>query len=159
LLYGHLLTAFFKSEVAMVFPTLVLHRRCYQTLQKGSGTDFDSDVDFLIALAARFPGVVLYEPLLYRRLHDANTSGSDWEKGYTDKIVVIKSTKAKRIISAALANDALFKLNINYGEKHLLFQQQKKAVQRFWEAWQNRPFSIVPVKKTGKAVLSLLRRK
>lgn len=154
--YGQLLTAFFRSEVAMLFPTLLLRRCCVSSLLQQQAV-FASDVDFLIALAAQNTGVVLYEPLFYRRLHAANTSNQDWEKGYTDKIVVIESTRAKGIITVSLASEALFKLYINFGEKHLLFGQQGKAIQKFFQAWKNRPQSLIPVKKTGKAVLALFR--
>jgi glycosyltransferase involved in cell wall biosynthesis len=155
--YGKVLTAFFRSEVAMIFPSLVLRKQCIDKLKAAQQCSFVSDVDFLIALAVHFKAVVLYEPLLYRRLHEANTSSDDWVKGYVKKIVVITSSKAQKIISSSLAREALFKLYINFGEDYLLRRLQRKAIEQFLNAWKNRPFSIIPLKKTGKAVLSFLR--
>lgn len=155
--YGPILTAFFRSEVAMIFPTLVLRRQCLDKLNAVQQYAFDSDVDFLIALAVHFKSVVIYEPLLFRRLHPDNNSSNDWEKGYADKIVVITSNQTKKIISSSLAREALFKLYINFGEDYLRRRLQTKAVEKFFQAWQNRPFSIIPFKKTGKAVFSMLR--
>jgi len=154
--YGSVLFSFFTSEVAMLLPTLLFRRSCMKELKNGS---YHSDVDFVIALAASFTAVVLFEPLFFRRLHDSNASNSNWERGFTEKIVVIHSSKAKQIIPGSLARKALFKLYINYGEKHLRFQQSRKATGKFFQAWKNRPFSIVPLKKTGKALLSFLRQK
>lgn len=157
--YGNVLRSFFKSEVAMIFPSLIFRRTCLQKLKEAGLFPFHSDVDFLIALAVHFSAVVLYEPLLYRRLHETNNSNDDWEKGYTDKIVVIQSSQKNKLIPASLAKEALFKLYINFGENYLRLRQQRNAIRKFWKAWESRPYSIVPFKKTGKAVLSLLRSK
>lgn len=154
--YGHVLTAFFRSEVAMIFPTLVLQRQCMDRLNAVQQCAFDSDVDFLIVLAVHFKAVVIYEPLLFRRLHPDNNSSNDWEKGYADKIVVITANQTKKIISSSLAREALFKLYINFGEDYIRRRLQAKAVKKFLKAWQNRPFSIIPFKKASKAVFSML---
>ncbi|HET7898825.1 MAG TPA: glycosyltransferase family 2 protein [Flavisolibacter sp.] len=157
--YGQVLEAFFRSEVAMIFPTLVFRSQCMDKFRATETCVFNSDVDFLIALAHYFPAVVLYEPLLFRRLHTSNNSSEDWEKGFAEKIVVIAESRSKKIISSSLSREALFKLYINFGEKYLQRKQQKKAVGKFWKAWQNRPFSVIPLKKTGKAFLSFFRYK
>ena len=113
-----------------------------------------SDIDFITKLASRFKAVILYEPLLYRRLHDANDSGSNWIKGYEQGVSLIGLYKKK--LPASVVREALFKLYINFGEDCLLHRERRKAIKYFFYAWQNRPLNIIPLKKTAKGVLQVL---
>jgi hypothetical protein len=62
------------------------------------------------------------------------------------------------LLPAEIAHDALFRLYINYGEKCLLYKKHGKAINKFLKAWLNKPFSIVPLKKTAKAIVHYLKR-
>jgi glycosyltransferase involved in cell wall biosynthesis len=154
----NILIPFFKSEVAALMPTLLLRKKCLNTagrfIEKGSF----SDIEFMLSLAIHFKAVVLYEPLLYRRLHNANHSSNNWETGYFGKMELINSYKKRELLPAEIAHDALFRLYINYGEKCLLYKKHGKAINKFLKAWLNKPFSIVPLKKTAKAIVYYLKR-
>lgn len=153
--YGEIFLSFFRSE-ASVFPqTLMFGRQCLAIIQQSVQDSPHSDVEFLLDLAWHFKAVILYEPLLYRRLHDDSYSHINWKKGYDEGIYVINTYKNKKMLPVKAAKDALFRLYIDYGEKYLLYKKRRKAVSNFFKAWANKPFSIVPLKKTGKAILSL----
>lgn len=155
--YGHILHSFFNSEVSILPQTLMFSKRCMEVISHFVKTAPHSDVEFIIGLAVHFKAVVLYEPLLFRRLHPANFSSLHWERGYTEKIAIIHAYQKQKLIPSVLAHDSLFKLYINFGEKYLRFNKKMKAVRKFLKAWTYKPFSIVPIKKIGKAILLLLK--
>jgi glycosyltransferase involved in cell wall biosynthesis len=150
--------SFFRSEVAAFTQTLLFRRRCIDSTGFFSETKPFTDAEFILALAWHFKMVLLYEPLLYRRLHDSNYSSSNWLKAYYQGIEMIRSCRDKKMLPAAIARDALFSLYVNFGEDCLLHEEKRKAVSNFFNAWKNKPFSVIPFKKTGKAVLSYLKK-
>jgi glycosyltransferase involved in cell wall biosynthesis len=159
ILVDNLLPLFFTSDAAILPQTLMFRRECLNIIEKQVKLSPDSDVSFLLDLAAHYEGIIVYEPLLQRRLHDANFSTAFWQRGYAEMIGIIHSYKTQKLIYPQLARQALFKLYINYGEKHLRYKQKRKAIGKFFKAWLNKPFSIVPLKKAGKAILYFIRNK
>ena len=151
--YGDIFTAIFKSEISTTAPSLVLRRECLVAGGFDETKPF-SDIDFITKLASRFKAVILYEPLLYRRLHDANDSGSNWIKGYEQGVSLIGLYKKK--LPASVVREALFKLYINFGEDCLSHKERRKSIKYFFYAWKNRPLTIIPLKKTAKGVLQAL---
>jgi len=149
--YGDIFIPIFKSEISTTTPSLVFRRQCLDIIGTFDESKPFSDIDFIIRLAGRFKAVVLYEPLLYRRLHSANDSGSNWIKGYELGVSVIKTHRKE--LPASVVNEALFKLYINFGEDCLFHTKRKEAIKKFLIAWKYKPLSIVPLKKTSKALL------
>lgn len=154
---GDLLVPYFKSQVSATTPSLIFKRECLNITGYFDETIFFSDVDFILNLAMHFKGIILYEPLLYRRLHDSNTSSATWEIGYQNGITLIHSYR--NIIPKAIAIAALFRLYINFGEDYISHKKTKKAITQFFKAWKNKPLSIVPFKKSGKALLYHVKNK
>jgi lipopolysaccharide heptosyltransferase II len=152
--YGDIFSSIFKSEISTTTPSLIFHKECLKDTGGFDETKPFSDIDFILKLASHFKAVILYEPLLYRRLHEANDSGENWVKGYHQGISMIRLYKKK--LAGSVVHDALFKLYINFGEDCLSHSQQQKAIMKFLLAWKNKPLSIVPAKKTGKAFLQWL---
>jgi glycosyltransferase involved in cell wall biosynthesis len=148
--------SFFKSELSTTTPSLMLRRGCINVAGSFKETSPFSDIDFILCLAWHFKAVILYEPLLYRRLHDANDSNANWLKGYNKGIEIIQSYKKE--LPPKIARDALFRLYINFGEDCLLYKERRKAIQHFLNAWKNKPYSIVPLKKTGKAIIQSFKK-
>src|SRR5258706_150544 len=148
--------SFFKSELSTTTPSLVFRRECIDSAGLFKETSPFSDIDFILSLAYHFKAIILYEPLLYRRLHEANDSNANWIKGYNKGIELIQSYK--KDLPAKIARDALFRLYINFGEDCLLYKERRKAIQHFLNAWKNKPYSIVPLKKTGKAIIQYLKK-
>ncbi len=154
---GDFLLPMLRSEVAGHIPALLFRKNCVHVSGYFDETKLFSDPDFILSLACHHKGILLYEPLYYRRLHEQSDSNEHWEKGYSDWVIVIQSYRTGKQIPASAAREALFKLYINFGEKCLQKKQREKAIKNFLKAWKNKPFSIIPVKKTAKAVLSYLK--
>lgn len=155
--YGNIFISFFTSEASLLVPSLMFGRQCLPVIQQSAETSPSSDVDFLLGLALNFKAVILYEPLLFRRLHDKGYSIMNWEKGCYEGIHVINTYKNKGKLPFKTARDSLFRLYINFGEKYLFYKKSGKAISKFFKAWRYKPFSIIPLKKTGKAVLRYLQ--
>ncbi|HEX2683847.1 MAG TPA: glycosyltransferase, partial [Ferruginibacter sp.] len=149
--YGKIFISFFTSEAALMVPSLMFKRECVPVILQSTINSPNSDVDFLLSLALHYNAVILYEPLLFRRIHDSGYSKINWEKGYLEWVEVIKRYKKK--LPPAIAKDALFRLYINYGEKCLLYNKRLQAAGNFLRAWTSKPLSIVPLKKVAKAIL------
>ena len=103
-------------------------------------------------LARHYKGIVLYEPLLKRRIHQSNHSSDNWLVSYSNAIDMINNYKEQ--IPAYLIKEVMFKMFINAGEGHLRRKQKINAIGKFFKAWSYRPLSIVPIKKIAKAVIS-----
>jgi len=151
-----LLIPFFKSEVAATTPSLLFRRQCLEVTGFFNESKSFADVEFIVSLASHYKGIVLYEHLFYRRLHDSNVSKAEWKKGYEEGIELIR--EHKKMLPLNVARDAYFRAYINFGEKCLLYNERGKAIHQFVKAWRNKPFSIVPAKKIGKAILGYLKK-
>lgn len=146
-----LFISFFRSEISATTPSLIFRKECLESTGLFNEEKLFADVDFILRLALHFKGIILYAPLLYRRLHDSNISGELWEEGCEEGLRLIQSYK--HMLPPKVARDALFRLYISFGEKYLLHKRRKSAMQVFLKAWQNKPFSVIPLRKTAKAIL------
>jgi len=147
----NLLIPFFRSELSTTTSSLLLRKQCLTVTGFFDETKLFAEVDLILSLANHFKGVILYEPLLYRRLHESNASDAKWEKGYEEGIVLIESYKNKMPVK--IVRDAFFRLYMNFGEDCLLHKERKKAVSNFINGWKKKPASIIPLKKIGKAIV------
>ena len=139
--------------------TLMFKRQCLPVIQSFTQTAPFSDVEFVLGLALNFKAVILYESLLYRRLHETGYSSINWENGYYEWLKIIDEYTNRKLLPVKAAKDSLFRLYIEFGENCLVHRQQKKAIGNFLKAWSNNPFSIIPVKKTGKAIVHYFKSK
>jgi glycosyltransferase involved in cell wall biosynthesis len=155
--YDKIFISFFRSQVPALTPTLMFRRECIEKTGKFNETRTFADADFIINLAYHFKAVILYEQLFYRRLHGQNHSSLNWEMNYYNGIEIIRSFQ--KLLPSKIAHDALFRLYINFGEKCLVYKERQKAINKFFDAWKNKPFSIVPLKKIAKAILYSIRNK
>jgi glycosyltransferase involved in cell wall biosynthesis len=146
--HGNLLNSFLRSEAAATVPTLMLKRECLQITGLFDETKPLSDVYFILNLAAHFRGVILYEPLFYRRLHNSNDSNMHWMQRHYEGIEMLKSYRGK--VSPELLANCLFRSYIHFGEKCLTHSKKQKAICGFLQAWKHKPFSIVPLRKIAK---------
>lgn len=149
--------SFFKSEIAGYAQALMLRRDCLSVTGNFKEVKSFSDIDYIASLASQFKAVMLYEPLVYRRLHDANFISENWEQSYYDGIDLIRTNRSR--LPKAVFRNALFKLYINFGEKCLVYKQPRKAAVQFFQSWKYRLFSIIPLKKIAKATWYFLRKK
>ena len=154
--YGNIFIPLFRSEVAGFSQALMLRKECIAVAGPFKEIQSFSDVDFIISLSRHFKAIVLYESLVYRRIHDENYSYSNWEKSNYEGIEIIESYK--KFLPSKVASDALFRLYINFGEQYLQHAARGKAINNFLKAWKNNPLSIVPLKKTAKAILYIFKK-
>ena len=150
--YEQLFIPLLKSEIAGFIQTLLFRRSCLEKAGEFKTHKPFSDVDFIMNLARHYKGIVLYEPLLKRRIHQSNHSSDNWLVSYSNAIDMINNYKEQ--IPAYLIKEVMFKMFINAGEGHLRRKQKINAIGKFFKAWSYRPFSIVPIKKIAKAVIS-----
>ena len=149
--YGDILIPIFKSEISTTTPSLMIRKHCLEVVGGFDETKPFSDVNFFLRLASNFSAIILYEPLLFRRLHDDNDSGNNWVLGYDQGIAMIHEYEAK--LPRGVARHALFKLYVNFGEDYVTRKKIGQAIKKFFLAWTNNPLSVVPFKKSAKAVL------
>jgi glycosyltransferase involved in cell wall biosynthesis len=146
-----LFISLFRSEVAAYTQALMFHKKCLELAGYFPEVNVFSDAAFITALARHFKGVIIYEPLVQRRMHDFNyIFDNTWEKSYHEGIELINQYSA--YLPATISHNALFKLYINFGEKYIGYGQTKNAIWKFIKAWTYRPSSIIPIKKTLKAI-------
>lgn len=153
--YGDILVPFFQSQISTTTPSLVMRRSCLNVAGLFNESKSFSDIDYILKLASHFKAVILYEPLLYRRLHNSNDSNQNWIKGFNQGIELIEAYKNK--LPRQVIHGALFRLHIDFGEHCLVHKKNWKAFINFFIAWVNRPYSSVPFKKTGKLVLQVFK--
>jgi glycosyltransferase involved in cell wall biosynthesis len=149
---GNLFTSFFKSELAVYIQSLMFRRQCLE--KESPFKETDNDVDFILRLAKNYKGIVLYKPMLFRRLHDENYSRVNWKRNYQKGIDAIKTYKTE--VAPALVRNACFKLYINFGEDCLSNNENKNAISYFLKAWKNKPASFIPIKKIAKTMFRSL---
>ncbi len=140
----------FRSEAPGFTQVLLLKKECLEKTGLFKEERSFSDLDFIISLASHFKAVILYEPLVFRRLHSSNYIHPNWEKSYKEGIDIIKSNKTK--LPVPVYKNALFRTYMDYGEKSLLYKKRTKAMQMFFKGWGYRLLSIAPVKKLIKAI-------
>jgi len=152
--YGNIFISCFKSEVAGFTQALFFKRQCITTTGGFKEEKSFSDVDFIITLSRHFNAVIIYDPLVYRRIHSNNYIHSTWEKSYYEGIELIESNKKE--LPKLISRNALFSIYINFGEKYFFYKDYKKALQKFLIAFKLKPFRFAASKKMMKAIVYYL---
>jgi len=148
--------SFFRSELPGYTQALMVRKECLTVTGSFKETKPFADVDFILNLARHFKAVVLYEPLLFRRLHDFNHNHLNWERSYYEGIEIIQSYKND--LPPKIVRDALFRVYLNFGETCLSNKRKGKALQQFMKAWTYKPFHMVTFKKMAKTFLHTLKK-
>jgi glycosyltransferase involved in cell wall biosynthesis len=148
---------YFTSQLAAFTQALIIKKEVIARIAGFKEVGSFSDPEFMVRLAFHFKGILLYEPLVYRRLHDENHSRANWEKGYVDGLALLEEYKDK--LPTKVARNAFSRLYLNFGEGYLARGKTWKAVAAFVKAWKSKPLSLVPLKKIGKAAVGHLRKK
>lgn len=159
--YDNIFLSFFESGLAIFTQALMLRRECLSVSGYFQDTKsfVDGDFDFMLKLARHFKAVILYEPLLFRRLHDTNHTTLNWIQSHEEGIAAISSYLSNKDIPPNMVRNVLFRSHIHFGERCLLYKKRGKAIKSFLKAWRYKPMSIVPLKKTAKTILYYFRGK
>lgn len=154
--FGDFFISVFQSRIACFTQTLMIRKECIHKAGVFKESGIMSDADFITKLCCHLRGVLLYEPLVYRRLHEENYIHSNWIGSYYEGIAIIEHYRKQNLLPGNIASEALFKLYINFGEDYLHRKKSWNALIQFLNSWKYKPFSLVPVKKSGKAILKQL---
>jgi glycosyltransferase involved in cell wall biosynthesis len=149
--YGDLFPFCFQSEVAGFTQALMVKKKHLFEIGLFKETKAFPDVDLIISLSKECEGIILYEPLVSRRLHDTNHSSGRWEKAYYEGRDVIKQYKTD--LPKQIYKDALFRLYMNFGNSCLTRNEKRKSIRQFFKAWQYRPLSLSPFKGIVKTLI------
>jgi glycosyltransferase involved in cell wall biosynthesis len=157
--YDNVFISLFQSEVAAYTQALMVRKSSLDAAGRFNeeGDLTMNDADFIALLALHLKAIILFEPLVYRRLHQSNYIHEAWEKSYGEGIDLVQSYRKKGDLPPAVARKSLYQLYINFGEACLRHRQNKKAVRKFFHAWLCQPAGIVPLKKMAKAVLAMTK--
>jgi glycosyltransferase involved in cell wall biosynthesis len=150
--FGNFFIGAFQSEMSGFTQTLLFKKTCLAKAGYFPEEKSFADPEFILKLALNFNAVILYESLVFRRLHNDNHNSSAWVENYYTGINNIRTYK-KQLPKTVSAN-AFFRLYINFGEDCLLHGKTLAAINKFLTSWKYKPFSIVPIKKAGKAILN-----
>ena len=145
-----LFLSFFKSELMTSPATLTFKRRCLDTVVFSKNIEL-GHIHFILDLTLHFKGAILYETLLYRRLHETGYSAINHTKRHNDGLELIRHYK--HLLPQQVYSKALLKSHINFGETCLKEKLRLKAAKEFFHAWSHQPFNAIPVKKIVKALL------
>lgn len=148
--FGDLFLLFFTSQLAALPPALLFRKQCLGTTGLFKKMNL-TDADFIIRLSMHFKGIIIYDPVFYRRIHDSNYSSRTKIQNHFDGIDLIRSYKG--YLPKKVFLHSLFRSCIGFGEECLGHSQKKSAIRQFLQAWKYKPFSLVPLKKTIKAIL------
>lgn len=150
---GDLFLSFFKSELVASPPTLLFKKKCLDSVGFMQNIEL-AHIHFIIALALKSKGAILYEALLYRRVHESSYSTVNYAKRHHDGIKLIRYYK--NMLPTKIYSEALLRSHINFGETCLKEKLRLRATKEFFLAWKCQPLNIIPVKKIAKALLQPL---
>ena len=157
--FDNIFLSIFRSEVAVWTQALLMKRECINIAGPFSETHNFADPEFVFRIAYHCKAIILYEALIYRRLHDTNYSVLNWAASHRQGIDVIRLYRNKNMLPSKFTTDVLFRSHINFGEKCLKYKMNKQAIESFIKAWKQKPLSIMSYKKIAKALVSYLKRK
>lgn len=148
--YGNLFSSFFSSGLTVLPSALMFRRSCLDITGNFKETAL-SHVEFILSLAKIFDGIILYEHLTFRRVHDSNYSLINKQKRHNDGLNMLRSFR-KELLQKDYSN-CLFHSHINFGENCIKDAHSSEAVKEFLKAWRYKPLSLIPLKKITKAAL------
>jgi glycosyltransferase involved in cell wall biosynthesis len=154
---SHVFISFCKGEFGIRTPTVIFHKRCVEISGFFNENRAFTDFSFFGNLCYLFKAVILYEPLLKRRLHATNNTSANWEADYAEHFETIQLYKRQKRITAGFARKVLFMPYINRGEQYLGIKKRYLAFHSFFKAWTCRPWSLIAIKKLAKTVVHSLR--
>lgn len=154
--FGSVFTALFKSEIAAFAQVLLMKKECLEQCGYFPEEKSFSDVDFIISLAMHFKAVILYEPMVFRRIHRGNYIHGNWVKSIYEGIAIIERYQGSGLLPSAIARKALYRAYLNFGESCRRFNLVNDAFRHYIKAWTYRPLSLMPARKIGRLLWSLV---
>jgi glycosyltransferase involved in cell wall biosynthesis len=150
---GDTFLSFFNGELSAFTQTLLVRKSCVVNNNWFEEGDLSSDPEFVLNLAGQYPGVILFEPMVFHRKHEQGFSVINWIQFHEQGLQLIRKYVREKRLPKRLGREILFRSNIDFGEKYLAQYRRQKAIAQFAQAWINKPFSWVPPRKILKALI------
>lgn len=151
---GNAFIDFCEGQISPFIQTLMVWKKNFIEVG-GFDERYDfSDYTLIGKLCYAYRLLLLYEVLLYRRIHNSNDNTSDWTKAYKENFETLQLFIDRKMLPHARGSKILFKININMAQQYAAHGQKRKAISRLLTAWHYAPASIVPFKKIIKTIIS-----
>jgi glycosyltransferase involved in cell wall biosynthesis len=147
-----------KNEIRPPIQTFLFNKKCLEICGAFSETRIFNDYEFIGNLTHSFSAAIVHEPLLLRRLHNANSIDIYSDELAEEYVEAIQSFKSKYMLPAKIADNLVFVARINHGNIYLENKKWGRAITDYITAWRVKPLSIVPLKKIAKASLYYLKQ-
>lgn len=147
-----------RSELFPPIQTFLFEKECLNVCGGFRETRIFNDYEFIGKLCYHFDAAILYEPLLLRRLHNANSINIYSDELAQEYMEAVRLFRKEKMIPTLLASQLLYTTAMNTGNVYLQQKQWQKAINIYLAGWRYKPFSIVPLKKLLKTILHLVSR-
>jgi glycosyltransferase involved in cell wall biosynthesis len=146
----NMFTSYCKGERGVFIQTIMLRKECIEKTGLFIEKRTFSDFRFIGDLSYHFDVVILYEPLLQRRLHTSNSISLYGKELYEEYIETIKYYLRNNILSKQVYRDSAFKCYIN---GITAADNMAERMKNYINAVYIKPLSIIPLKKLIKSFL------
>lgn len=138
-----------KGECGIFLQTVLVWRR--NILKSGFFEENRTFADFKFIgnLTYHFKGVILYEPLLKRRIHQSNSINTYGKELNSEYVETLKFYRQNNMLSRPVFTDGLFKY---YVDRITYANKASERLASVFNAISIKPFSIIPIKKLLKSI-------
>lgn len=151
--FGDIFIPFCKGEISCFTQAIIIWKKYVEDKTLFNTSQTSAEIMLIGTLAYRHKCIVLYDNLFYRRLHAVNHSSLSWIDNFNDGIEQMKHFEKNGMLSHSIARRVFFKSYLRFGERAIYYKKWGLALHSFYQAWLNKPFSIIPLKKMGKLLV------
>lgn len=147
---GNIFREHCTAELLFHITTLMFRKNCMEKTGMFNENRLFTDYSFMGLLAYYYEAVVIYEPMLHRRVHAGNSVNKSWAEDFEEYQESVHQYLGNGWISLAAVREPLFLSYINLGEKFATMQNKPNAIKNYLKAWKYKPLSFIPAKKLAK---------
>lgn len=140
------------AELLFHITTLMFRKSCLEKTGMFNENRLFTDYSFMGLLAYYYDAVVIYDPMLHRRVHAGNSVNKSWAEDFEEYQESVLDYLDKGWVGIAAVRQPLFLSYINLGEKYTTKRDKPAAIKNYLKAWQYKPLSIIPAKKLVKTL-------
>ncbi len=149
---ANIFTEYCTARLLFHITTLMFRKSCLAKTGMFNENRLFTDYSFIGMLAYYYDAVIIYEPMMHRRIHPGNSVTASWLADFEEYQETVKRFIADGWIDYNTVRQTLFFSYINLGEKFMGIKDKHGAIKNYLKAWQYKPFSIIPAKKLVKTL-------
>jgi glycosyltransferase involved in cell wall biosynthesis len=149
---GNIFREHCTADLLFHITTLIFRKDCVEKTGMFNENRLFTDYSFMGLLAYYYDAVVIYKPMLHRRVHAGNSVNASWCEDFEEYQESVHLYLEKGWINIAIVRQPLFLSYINLGEKFAGVKDRRRAIKNYLKAWEYKPFSIIPAKKLVKTL-------